>query len=156
MLNEAKGTMETTTVSRSKCSGSVLPNAATSSSTLNCAVKGRSSEVSRPSSPKGPILSAPLFTKKLKSDGAKFNDGRTEDKQSSGVVKKGTENSGGDTNVAAADVKKAVSLSKIESTTLETNQHLNSCNSEKVKAGDVNQQPQCTRPSNPFLKSSIK
>ncbi|XP_022968783.1 WD repeat and HMG-box DNA-binding protein 1 [Cucurbita maxima] len=148
LLNEAKGTMETTTLSRSNCSGSVLPNAGSSSSTLNCAVKGRSSEVTRPSSPKGPILSlsAPLFTKKLKSDGAKFNDGRTEDKQSSGVVKKGTENSGGDTNVAAADVKKAVSLSKIESTTLETNQHLNSCNSQKVKAEDVNQQAQCTRP----------
>lgn len=146
-----------TTPSRPNCNGSVLPNAATSN-TLNSAVKAKTPEVTRPSSPKGPILSAPLFTKKLKSEGAKFNSGKTEDKQTSGVNEtskrqnaKGTENTG-DTNVA--DVKKAVSLSKVESN-LETNQHFKSSNSQKVQAGAVNQ-VQCNRPSNPFLKSSIK
>lgn len=145
MLNETKGTVETT-LSRTNCNGSVLPNAATNT-TLNSAVNDKGSEVTRPSSPKRPILSAPLFTKKLKSEGAKFNS-KTEDKPISEVNEtskvqntKGTENSS-ETNVT--DAKKAMSLSKIASN-LETNQQFKSAN-----------QVQSTRPSNPFLKSTLK
>ncbi|XP_008453323.2 protein ENHANCER OF LHP1 1 isoform X2 [Cucumis melo] len=143
LLNETKGTVETT-LSRPNCNESVLPNAPTSP-------KAKTSEFTLPSTLKAPILSAPLFTKKQKSEGAKFESGKTEDKQTSGVNEISKMHN---TNVADAATKAVVSLSKVDSN-LETNQHFKSSNNQNVKPGGVNQVPS-NRPVNPFLKSSIK
>lgn len=142
MLNETKGIVETT-LSRPNCNGSVLPNAPISP-------KAKTSEFTLPSTLKAPILSAPLFTKKQKSEGAKFESGKAEDKQTSGVNEISKMHN---TNVADA-TKAAVSLSKVDSN-LETNQHFKSSNNQNVKPGGVNQVTS-NRPVNPFLKSSIK
>lgn len=150
MLNEAKG-MKQTTLPSSSGDAPVMANVAVSKTLVSSETSKTSETVISSSSPK---LTAPLFTKKAKSqEGAKGGIKKTEQKQTTLLDDI-------DKEKKVDEVKNAVEARKIgEMSQIQTdhpsNPVIKSSNKQEVKKVGENQ-VQSHRPSNPFLKSSVK
>lgn len=144
LLNEAKGTKQTT-LPNSSIDAPVMANVAVSKTLASSETSKTSETVLSSSSPK---LTAPLFTKKAKSqEGAKVGIKKTEQNQTMLLddIGKGKK---------VEEVKNAGEMSQIQ-TNRPSNLFIKSSNNQEVtKVGE--NQVQSHRPSNPFLKSSVK
>lgn len=144
MLNDAKGTKQTT-LPNSSIDAPVMANVAVSKTLASSETSKTSEAVFSSSSPK---LTAPLFTKKAKSqEGAKVGIKKTEQNQTMLLddIGKGKK---------VEEVKNAGEMSQIQANR-PSNLFIKSSNNQEVtKVGE--NQVQSHRPSNPFLKSSVK
>lgn len=150
MLNEAKG-MKQTTLPSSSSDAPVMANVAVSKALVSSETSKTSETVISSSSPK---LTAPLFTKKAKSqEGAKGGIKKTEQKQTT-LLDDIDKEKKVDEVKNAGEARKIGEMSQIQ-TDRPSNPFIKSSNKQEVKKVGENQ-VQSHRPSNPFLKSSIK
>ncbi|XP_062116825.1 protein ENHANCER OF LHP1 1 [Humulus lupulus] len=156
LLNESKGTMH-----------SIFPSSTRHASAKDVAFPkiSSSSERSNPLEPdcqsSPPKLSAPLFTKKAKLQGAKVEEGKAEANQTAKLddIGKGKKIEEVKTvakvnPIITGELKKVGELEQIQHTRPFNPFAQSSINQEK-KASEVDQ-VQANRPSNPFFKSSVK
>ncbi|KAK7845380.1 wd repeat and hmg-box dna-binding protein 1 [Quercus suber] len=150
LINEATGMKQTTRPSSSG-DAPVVANVSVSKSLVSSETSKTSETVISSSSPK---LTAPLFTKKAKSqEGAKGGIKKTEQNQTT-LLDDIDKEQKVDEVKNAGEARKIGEMSQIQ-TDRPSNQFIKSSNKQEVKKVGENQ-VQSHRPSNPFLKSSVK